>query len=557
MVTITPAAGLHITSGVPPNGTVGVYYNHGNGVTCEFVGGYCHPCYLAASTRVCGADWVYQNSFVFRAAGGTPGYTWAAVGLPPGLSISADGKFSFSQHCCSPNSAGTYSAVVTVTDSASPAALVSATYSIVIAPPPPPVISTSPPPAGGTLNSPYQFTFTVASGGFAPFKWTETGALPSGLSFSSSTGALSGTPTAAGPFPIMVQVQDSAGQESGLQRFLIEVSLHGFKATGSMAAERTAHTATLLSNGSVLVAGGYGDAGGLLTAELYDPNSGTFKLTGSMQTGRFSHTATLLSPLLPNGGKVLVAGGGNGIANAELYDPSSGVFTATGSMNTARWIQTATLLKDGTVLVAGGADTEENPLASAELYDPSSGTFKPTGSMAAARFGHTATSLNDGRVLITGGTGSNGQSIAAAELYDPASHTFKATGSMQVPRYQQTATLLTDGKVLVTGGIVTANPTATAELFDPSSGTFMATASMETPRSFHEATLLSDGTVLVTGGQYAVPLSNAETYDPVSVTFTPTGSMGTPRTAFTSTLLQNGAVLVTGGTGLATAELYH
>ena len=111
------------------------------------------------------------------------------------------------------------------------------------------------------------------------------------------------------------------------------------------------HTATLLPNGKVLVAGGY-NGGALTSAELYDPASGTWTATGSLNTARYDHTATLL----PNG-KVLVAGGisnGSDLTSAELYDPASGTWTATGSLNTARYEHTATLLPNGKVLVAGG-----------------------------------------------------------------------------------------------------------------------------------------------------------------------------------------------------------
>ena len=104
----------------------------------------------------------------------------------------------------------------------------------------------------------------------------------------------------------------------------------------------------------MLVAGGYNLTDGYLaSAELYDPASGTWTATGSLATARDHHTATLL----PNG-KVLVAGGFNNsehLASAELYDPASGTWTATGSLATARYGHTATLLPNGKVLVAGGA----------------------------------------------------------------------------------------------------------------------------------------------------------------------------------------------------------
>src|SRR5438067_1511338 len=161
-----------------------------------------------------------------------------------------------------------------------------------------------------------------------------------------------------------------------------------FDNTGSLVTARYLHTATLLPNGKVLVAGGFGSSVPLASAELYDPASGTWTATGSLGTARYYHTATLL----PNG-KVLVAEGANSsgdLASAELYDPASGTWTATGSLGTAREVHTATLLPNGKVLVAGGANSS-GALASAELYDPASGTWSATGSLAVARYYHTAT----------------------------------------------------------------------------------------------------------------------------------------------------------------------
>jgi hypothetical protein len=434
-----------------------------------------------------------------------------------------------------------------------------------------PAIETTPAPSAGALDLPYSFTFT-ATGGLPPLTWSETGAPPPGLGPLSNGGVLSGTPTEVGSFPITIMAQDSLGQNSAPQDFTISVFLHGFKATGSMGTARTSHTATLLSNGKVLVTGG--SAGGpprdgppgpptlLATAELFDPTSGTFTGTGSMSIVRIGHTATLLK-----NGKVLVTGGGpfpvqNGIppyalASAELFDPTSGTFTpTTGSMSVGRYGHTATLLNNGTVLVTGG-DNGLGALPTADLFDPTSETFTPTtGNMSVARVGHTATLLSDGRVLITGGGGNT------AELFDPASETFTpTTGSMETARSYHTATLLDDGKVLVTGGVDSNNQAlASAELFDPTTDTFTpTTGTMETVRSEHTATLLSDGTVLVAGGSGG---TTAELFDPTSGTFTGTGSMQIARAGHTATLLKDGTVLVTGGRGvtgfvLAAAELYQ
>src|SRR5205823_3272434 len=96
-----------------------------------------------------------------------------------------------------------------------------------------------------------------------------------------------------------------------------------FVTTGSLATPRSGHTATLLHNGKVLIAAGLGNSAALASAELYDPVSGTWSATGSLATARAGQPSGHTATLLPNG-KVLVAGGGdiNGIlASAELYDP--------------------------------------------------------------------------------------------------------------------------------------------------------------------------------------------------------------------------------------------
>jgi len=133
---------------------------------------------------------------------------------------------------------------------------------------------------------------------------------------------------------------------------------------------RERHTATLLPNGKVLVAGGAGGDGGgyFSTAELYDQTTCVWTNNGTMSITRSGHTATLL----PNG-KVLVAGGyggGGSRVSAELYDPVSGKWTATSSLTLPHSFHTATLLKDGKVLVVAGVSTFGTiPIAQAELYD--------------------------------------------------------------------------------------------------------------------------------------------------------------------------------------------
>jgi len=192
------------------------------------------------------------------------------------------------------------------------------------------------------------------------------------------------------------------------------------------------------------------------------------------------HTATLL-----NNGQVLIAGGEHifppdGTSTAELYDPRTGTFSATGRMTATRGEHTATLLPDGKVLIAGGSITPSSPsfLTSAELYDPDTRTFTRTGDMTVARQTHTATLLNNGRVLIVGGWENSPPlyGLASAELYDPLTGTFTATSNMTGGWYGPTATLLPDGKVLVSsaydGDVRRQSGNWAAETYDPRTGTF-------------------------------------------------------------------------------------
>jgi hypothetical protein len=336
------------------------------------------------------------------------------------------------------------------------------------------------------------------------------------------------------------------------------LTVGGFTLTGSMNSPRYYHTAILLNDGMVLIAGGHDSSVYLTSAELYNPVTGAFTPTGSLKTARDCATATLL-----NNGMVLIAGGAGG-ATAELYNPATGTFTPTGNMNTARSWQTATLLNNGMVLMAGGWYPSIGFVASAELYNPATGTFSYTGSMNTARAYATATLLNNGMVLIAGGQASG--SLASAELYNPATETFTyTTGSLNTARGDQTATLLNNGMVLMAGGWnYPIALLASAELYDLATGTFTPTASMNTVREYQTATLLNSSMVLIAGGccdSSGNSLANAELYTPATETFTyTTGSLNNGRAGSTATLLNDGTVLMAGGYSssgaLASAELY-
>ncbi|EPX59950.1 hypothetical protein D187_002694 [Cystobacter fuscus DSM 2262] len=227
--------------------------------------------------------------------------------------------------------------------------------------------------------------------------------------------------------------------------------------TGSQSNARHNHTATLLSDGRVLVTGGWGSSGwvpsgSLSSTEVYDPQTGAWRSTGALAQGRYDHTATLLSD-----GRVLVSGGrdaSGSLASAEVYDPRTGEWSPTGSLAQVRYWHTSTLLPDGRVLAAGGWGSSEY-LASAEVYDPLTGQWSSAGFLAAGRTGHTATLLRSGMVLVTGGDGP--ARLAGTEVYLSLLMVSPANGSTinkSQPIYEgmaragSTVTVFVDGKAV-------------------------------------------------------------------------------------------------------------
>jgi len=232
-------------------------------------------------------------------------------------------------------------------------------------------------------------------------------------------------------------------------------------------------SAVLLKNGKVLVIGE-------VTAELYDPATGTF---ASLYSGGGREFSVYDSPptLLPDG-TVLVPS----YSGLLLYDPVNEVFRSRSISPISLDLATTTPLLDGSVLFAGGAtpfSDGDEAVAQSVVYDPTTQVLMPKGNLTLARDFHTATLLKDGRVLITGGYNFVGSDpyigmFGSAELYDPATGTFSRTANMLRPRFGHTATLLRDGRVLITGGWTGEDNTpitggwtgdATAELFVPES----------------------------------------------------------------------------------------
>jgi hypothetical protein len=313
-----------------------------------------------------------------------------------------------------------------------------------------------------------------------------------------------------------------------------------------MLSARSGHSATLLPDGTVLIAGGMRrNQDFYRSAEIFDPVKNEFRTAGDMALARVGPAAVLLSS-----GKVLIVGGWIGHDTTDVveeYDPVSKKFTAVGKMTTKRARPSVTLLGNGDVLIAGGGDSGgPSGVATAELYHPATRIFEALPRMRDGRVSHTATLLNDGRVLIVGGRGSRVN--AGAEIYDPRAKKFVATGNLNVERYKHTAALLADGRVLVAGGSDSRDwngTTNSAEIYDPRTEKFSTTSSLAEARFKlpDEAAVLSSGLVLIAGGG-----KHAELYDEKNGNFSLVdGDMSEAWHFMSETRLRDGRVLMAGG----------
>ncbi len=331
----------------------------------------------------------------------------------------------------------------------------------------------------------------------------------------------------------------------------------GWRFTSSMSTKRFRHTATRLEDGKVLIAGGEGGAcfanpcpGVSRSSELYDPIKDIWSVTGELRQRRSGHSAELLKD-----GRVLIAGGVDfgpdigrfsELKSAELYDPATGEWRRTAKFNRIFGYNSATLLANGKVLAVGGSKPTGY---SAELYDPVTETWSITG--APSQRG-TAVLLPDGKVLKVSNEN---------EIYDPATERWSSAGHPNVIRGARALTLLTNGKVLATGTDESGLPGA--ELYDPNTGAWSVTGPPFA--GLGSATLLPEGRVLMSGGFTSQNLASgeAEIYDPETGQWSLTDRLKAPRFGHTATLLVDGRVLVAGGSAdeevlfiLDSAELY-
>jgi hypothetical protein len=368
---------------------------------------------------------------------------------------------------------------------------------------------------------------------------------------------------------------DPAGPVTQVEVF--DPNTKTFAPLATLSESRTGFTATALENGQLLLVGGYstsaeGGATSTADVELLDPQTGAFTSTGSMAAARSVHTATLLADgrVLAIGGQTVVNGDSVALWSSEIYDPGTGSWSDAGSLATHRSLYSTTLLPDGRVLLAGGWDEEGNDLSSVEVFDPATGAFVAAGDMLGARRSPAAALLRDGRVLVVGGYVGNSV-LSSAEIFDPTTGLSTATGSLRTERHDASALVLRDGRVVIAGGANLIGEPLSTEIYDPATGSFAPGASA-TYGHGGPGVALRDGRVLLTGAANEI-LDPQATTEVVTATprsdrlFLLTGTPVTDRTAHAAIKLVDGRVLLVGGlaskgargqaySALGTAEIF-
>jgi hypothetical protein len=302
-----------------------------------------------------------------------------------------------------------------------------------------------------------------------------------------------------------------------------------------MTTPRRRHTSTTLIDGTVLIAGGL-DAGGapIARVEVFDPvlaslGGATFTaITAQLPIPVADHTATRLTS-----GAVLLAGGSGAsgpVASAVVFTPSnafspgnsealSGAFGAPIPLAVPRARHTATLLPDGRVLITGGLTAGGVATATAEIFDPTlnggaGGTTPLASTLPGPRLDHRAVLLDTGKVLILGGRPApGGAALTDGALFDPTQNTLApVNGALPEGRAEFGAIAEPGGRMALLGGVIGAAPggadlaspvTAGAFIFDPIAGavTPLADPSLTRPRRGMATTVLNDGRILLSGGR--------------------------------------------------------
>lgn len=350
------------------------------------------------------------------------------------------------------------------------------------------------------------------------------------------------------------------------------------------------HTATVLNNGQVLIAGGLSAPGvSLSDAEIYDPTTGTFRqVMNRMTVRRNFHTAERMRD-----GRVILVGGDDGtraVENSEIFTPGSdpaltGTFASVSGSPGLSDIGTSQLL-NGDIMVTGGhregltggycscTATRISPQSDGTLsyswsgyrYTWTAGTAAP---VAVCVGGQAQTTMESGFVLMAGGW-CGGWSMHSgfwenASIYDPTTMVWAEVSPMAVQRYGFTLTSLRGGNVLAVGGLGDSSALRSTEVFHAPRGPFSAGPDMAVQREFHRSIRLDpthSAYVMICGGEDAsggrTPVT--EIYGEVENRMYRVSDMAQARSQHTATRLSDGRVLIVGGrsasAALSSAEIF-
>lgn len=278
-----------------------------------------------------------------------------------------------------------------------------------------------------------------------------------------------------------------------------------WKIIDSLNIQRTGHSATIMPDGNVLVAGGWKDTSALSSCEIYNPETDEWLRAPSMNLKRHNHGMITL-----NDGRIFVFGGEK-VKDCEIYDPTTQKRKTTDSLKAIRqaiYSNSIAHLLDNRVLVTGGhRNYPPILLSSCELYDPVLEEWQTTDSLKYSRWAHTATTLKNGKVLVVGGFG-NEKELNKCELYDPLKNEWEIVDTLNVARSNHSAILLHGGKVLVIGGQNYGNPTSPwlscCEIYDPLKNEWTQVGFTNYAHSDHAAYIINNSNVLIVDTYYEI-----------------------------------------------------
>ena len=327
-----------------------------------------------------------------------------------------------------------------------------------------------------------------------------------------------------------------------------------------LSASRIDPALVTLPDGRVLVTGGKANDSSIryaaaATVEIYDPATEQWSRAASMGVPRWGHSATLLTD-----GRVLVVGGfaeNDTTPTAELYDPATDSWRAAAAPANPYRFQTATLLSDGRVLVAGGSGPltamqfmppSDGASDAAEIYDPATDRWTTVEKLPVARKEHVAAPLPDGRVLLLGGrmggnktdiSGRNTQRapLSTTAIFDPATNRWEAGPDAPIEG-GTTLAILPNGQFLL------ANRTALA-LYDSATRTWR---DLGAGHGLIVGGVLPAGQVLFaetdTSSRYRSPTGDLGLYDPATGEYRPIGQLrGVAWMGYATAQLADGSVL--------------